>query len=117
LALVVGAAVVAGPAGAAKPQSGAGGSATSGSCSVTPSPVAIGADWTLRGSNLGAYALVNVLITDAAGGINAWNLQADASGATSVTWHSYAAGTSNVKMNESSRRKTTTVAACSFAVR
>src|SRR6185295_16260772 len=74
---------VAGPALAAKRVSSP---PMSGSCAVNPNSVAVGANWTLTGSNLGAYALVNVLISDSAGGINSWNLQADAAGTTSVTW-------------------------------
>jgi hypothetical protein len=105
---------VAGPAGAAKP--GSGSSASSGSCVVNPSPVALGANWTLTGSNLGANALVNVLITDAAGSVTSWNLQADGTGATSVTWHSYASGTSSVRFMKSGRHGGTVAAACSFVV-
>src|SRR5207249_4879367 len=104
---------VAAPAMAAKPVRSSTGS---GSCRVSPNPVAVGAAWTLTGSNLGAYALVNVLITDSAGGINSWNLQADATGTTSVTWHSYASGASSVKFMKGERHGTTAVAACSFWV-
>lgn len=113
LAVVATSLCVATPAMAAKPGSS---SAGSGSCSVSPNSVAVGASWTLTGSNLGAYALVNVLITDSAGGINSWNLQADATGTTSVTWHSYASGATSVKFMKSARHGSSTVAACSFTV-
>jgi hypothetical protein len=109
--LVVG--LMAGTAFAGKP----GGSSTSGSgtCSATPSPVDIGADYTLVGRGLGANAIVNVLIADAMG-TTSWNLQADASGTTSVTWHSYASGTSRVTFQQSKRHGFATVASCSFMV-
>src|SRR4029079_6896166 len=71
--LVVG--LVAGTAFAGKPGSGS----PSGTCSATPSPVDVGADYTLVGRGLGAYAVVNVLIGDSMG-TTSWNLQADASG-------------------------------------
>jgi hypothetical protein len=103
---------VAGPAIAAKPGST---STMTGSCAVNPNPVAVGAGYTLTGSNLGAYALVNVLITDSAG-TTSWNLQADASGTTSVYSYAYWSGTNSVKFLKSARHGTTTVAACSFSV-
>jgi len=88
---------------------------TTGSCAVNPNPVAVGAGYTLTGSNLGAYALVNVLITDSAG-TTSWNLQADASGTTSVSSYAYWSGTNSVKFMKSARHGSTTVAACSFTV-
>ena len=100
-------------ASAAKPGSTSGGS---GGCYVTPNPVAIGGNWTLTGTGLGAYTLVNVLITDASGGINSWNLQADANGVVTDTWHSYWSGTTNVKFNVTNHNKRTTIATCSFVV-
>jgi hypothetical protein len=56
------------------------------------------------------------MVTDAAGSVTSWNLQADASGAISDTWHSYASGTSNVKILEGGRHGSTVVATCSFMV-
>ena len=112
IALMGASLAIAAPAMAAKPGST---TATSGSCSVNPNPVAVAADYTLTGKNLGAYALVNVLIHDA-GGTTSWNLQADASGTTSVTWHSYFAGTSSVSFQKSAKHGSTTVASCSFTV-
>ncbi len=108
--LVVG--LIAGSAFAAK-----GGNTTTatGSCSATPSPVAVGADYTLVGTALGAYAIVNVLIHDSMG-TTSWNLQADAAGTTTVTWHSYAAGTSSVTFQKSRHHGFSTVASCTFAV-
>ena len=82
---------------------------------MTPSPVAVGADYTLTGTGLGAYAVVNVLITDS-GSTTSWNLQADGSGTTSVVWHSYWTGTSTVKFLKSSKHGSTVVASCSFLV-
>ena len=110
--LVVG--LMVGSAFAAKPTAG-GSSSGSGACSVNPNPVSVGADYTLTGTGLGAYAVVNVLISDS-GTTTSWNLQADASGTTSVTWHSYWAGTSSVRFLKSSRHGSTTVASCTFAV-
>jgi hypothetical protein len=108
--LVVG--LMAGTAFAAKPTQSSGGS---GSCWANPSPVAVGADYVLTGTGLGAYAIVNVLISDSVG-TTSWNLQADASGRTSVTWHSYWTGTSSVKFMKSSRHSSSVVASCTFAV-
>jgi hypothetical protein len=113
IAVVGFALAMAGPAGA-KPSRPASGSV--GSCAVNPNPVTVGASWTLSGSHLGGSALVNVMVTDAAGSVTSWNLQADTSGAISSTWHSYAAGTSNVKILEGGRHGSTVVAACSFVV-
>jgi hypothetical protein len=94
---------------------GGGGGTTSGTCWVNPNPVAIGADYTLTGAGLGAYAVVNVLITDS-GNTTSWNLMADASGTAAVTWHAYWTGTTSVSFLKSSRHGSTTVASCSFAV-
>jgi hypothetical protein len=91
-----------------------GGSPT-GSCSVSPNPVVLGGDYTLTGSGLGAFSVVNVLIADS-GGTTSWNLLADATGTTSITWHSYATGTSHVTIQESARHHTVIVASCSFPV-
>jgi hypothetical protein len=105
------------PALAAKGGGGkpSGGSTPTGTCWANPDPVAVGADYTLTGSGLGAGTLVNVLISDS-GATTSWNLQADASGTTSVTWHSYWTGTSNVTFQVNGRHGFSTVASCSFAV-
>ena len=87
----------------------------SGSCWVNPDPVTVGADYTLTGSGLGAGTLVNILISDS-GATTSWNLQADASGTASVTWHSYWTGTSRVTFQVNARHGFSTVASCSFAV-
>lgn len=108
--LVVG--LMAGTTFAGKPSRDTSGS---GSCAVNPNPVDVAADYTLTGTGLGAFALVNVLITDS-GSTTTWNLQADANGTTGVTWHSYWSGTSNVKFMKNIRRGSTTVASCSFSV-
>jgi hypothetical protein len=109
--LVVG--LMAGTAFAGKPSRG--GTTGTGTCSATPSPVDVGADYTLVGRGLGAYAIVNVLIADSMG-TTSWNLQADASGMTSVTWHSYASGTSRATFQQNKRHGFATVASCSFMV-
>jgi hypothetical protein len=109
--LVVG--LMAGTAFAAKPVNNSG--SGSGKCSASPNPVALGADYTLTGTGLGAGALVNVLIGDSMG-TTSWNLQADANGTASVTWHSYAVGTSKVTFQQNRRHGFTTVATCSFTV-
>jgi hypothetical protein len=112
LIAVIAVGLIAGTAFAGKPS---GGGTTGGSCSVNPNPVAVGSDYDLTGRNLGAGAIVNVLISDS-GGTTSWNLQADASGTASVTWHSYWTGTSSVKFLKSARHGSTTVASCTFAV-
>jgi hypothetical protein len=109
--LVVG--LMAGTTFAAKPIRDTSGG--SGACAVNPSPVAVAADYTLTGTGLGAYALVNILISDS-GNVSSWNLQADANGTTSLVWHSYWSGTSNVKFMKSGRHGATQVAGCSFSV-
>ncbi len=109
--LVVG--LAAGTVVARKPVPGGG--TGSGSCWATPNPVSVGANYTLTGTGLGAYAIVNVLISDS-GGTTSFNLQADGSGRTAVTWHSYWRGTSSVRFLKSSGRGTTTVASCAFSV-
>ena len=103
---------VAAPAMAAKPVHSSTGS---GSCVVNPSPVAVGGGYTLTGSNLGAFSLVNVLITDSAG-TTSLNLQADASGTATATSYAYWSGTNSVKFMKSARHGSTTVASCSFMV-
>jgi hypothetical protein len=105
--------LIAGSAFAGKP--GGGSTSGGGSCSVNPNPVTVAADYTLTGRGLGAYAIVNVLITDS-GSTTSWNLQADASGTATVTWHSYWTGTSSVKFMKSARHGSTTAASCSFTV-
>lgn len=103
----------AGPAYAGKPSSGG---STSGKCSVSPSTVSIGQDYTIAGSGLGAYTIVNVTVTDA-GGVTSFSLQADAYGSTSVVSRSYYSGTDSVKFTTSSGHKSSTVlATCSFSV-
>lgn len=97
---------------AARP--GSGGS-TSGSCAVTPNPVAVGADYTITGTNLGANAVVNLLLTDSHQ-TTSWNLQADASGTSKLVWHSYWTGTTTATYNKSAKHGSTTVATCSFTV-
>jgi hypothetical protein len=93
-----------------------GGSTSNGSCSVTPDPVAVGADYTLTGTGLGADALVNVLISDS-DVVSSWNLQADADGTSTLVWHSYWTGTTNVTYQESSgHHGSSVVASCSFTV-
>jgi hypothetical protein len=88
----------------------------SGSCSVNPNPVAVTADYTLTGTGLGADAIVNILISDSSN-TTSWNLQADANGSTSLVWHSYWTGTSNVTFQEANKHHGwTVVASCSFEV-
>jgi hypothetical protein len=89
------------------------GGSTSGSCSVSPNPTAVGADYTLTATGLDAYALVNVLISDS-NSVTSWNLQADASGTSVLVWHSYWTGTSSVTYQQNNGHRSTTVANCSF---
>jgi hypothetical protein len=92
-----------------------GGGTTAGSCSVNPNPVAVGADYTLTGTGLGAGTLVNVLISDP-GNTSSWNLQADSNGTSTLIWHSYWTGTTKVTYQVNGRHGSTVVASCSFAV-
>src|SRR5512133_872050 len=62
--------------GGGKPTSG---TTSAGTCVVNPDPVAVGADYTMVASGLGADRLVNVLISDS-GGTTSWNLASDSSG-------------------------------------
>jgi hypothetical protein len=95
---------------------GAASDAGSGSCSVNPNPVAVAADYTLTGTGFGADAIVNILISDSSN-TTSWNLQADADGSTSLVWHSYWTGTSNVTFQEANKHHGwTVVASCSFEV-
>ncbi len=109
--------VAAGLLGATAPAMAAkGGGATappSGSCSAAPSPVPVGTDYTLTGRGLGAYTIVNVLVSDSAG-TTSWNLQADANGTTAVVGRAYWTGTSKVTFQTG--RRNTVVASCSFSV-
>jgi hypothetical protein len=110
VALIVGTAFAAGKGGGGTTSGG------SGSCSANPNPVTVGADYTLVGTGLGAYTIVNVLISDSSS-TTSWNLQADANGTSTLVWHSYWAGTTKVTYKKSSgRNKTTVVATCSFSV-
>ena len=86
-----------------------------GSCSVSPNPVTVGADYVLTGTNLGANTLVNVLISDS-NTTSAWNLSADSNGTSVLTTHSYWKGTSTVKYQVLQRHKYTVIATCSFQV-
>jgi len=92
-----------------------GGSSASGSCDATPNPVDVGADYVLTGRGLGASTIVNVLITDS-NSTTSWNLQADANGTTTVTWHSYWSGTTSVRFMKNVRHGSTLVASCAFSV-
>jgi hypothetical protein len=104
------------PAYAKKPSSGgAPPPSGSGACSVSPSTVSVGQDYTISGSHLGAYVIVNVTVTDKAG-ITAFNLQADANGNTSVVTRSYTPGSDAVRFAVVAGRGSTTVATCSVTV-
>jgi hypothetical protein len=110
--LVVG--LMAGTAFAGKPSRG--GTTGAGACSVNPDPVAVGADYTLTGTGLGAYAIVNVMISDS-GVVSSWNLQADANGTSTLVWHSYWSGATKVTYQKSSgHHGYSVVASCSFNV-
>jgi len=107
---ILGATLITGTAFAGKP-----GGSTSGSCSVDPNPTTVGADYTLTGTGLDAYAIVNVLISDS-NSVTSWNLQADASGTSVLVWHSYWTGTSSVTYQQNNGHRSTTVASCTFEV-
>ena len=90
-------------------------SAARGSCSVAPNPVAVGATWTMSGSNLGASKNFTVTVSDA-GGTQYFFLASTSTGTMTFSWHSYYAGTSSVAIVDASGRKASTVASCSFQV-
>ena len=106
------------PAMAAKGGGGGSGPAAGGgaACSVTPNPVSVNTDYTLKATGLGAGAIVNEIVTDASGAMKAWQLQADASGTTSVVGHAYWAGQSDVTIQQQSHHGWSTLASCSFTV-
>jgi hypothetical protein len=93
-----------------KPASG-----QAGSCSITPDPVAVGADYTIWGSELPADAIVNVEVSDSHG-TALFIMGTDAYGNVSVTWHPYWAGTSTVSVSYKPRNKTVQLATCQFQV-
>jgi hypothetical protein len=64
-AAAIGSVVIAPTAARARPSAGAG--TASGTCSVTPNPVAVLATYTVSGSHLPAGQIVSVTITDPAG--------------------------------------------------
>lgn len=107
------------PTGALAGKPGGGGSTggSSGTCSVTPNPVAVGADYTVKGSNLGANRYVNVNVSDAVG-TTTFFAQTDGAGSVTVVWHAYRSGTSTVKITDNSTKRTsgTVLASCSFQV-
>lgn len=86
-----------------------------GSCSVTPNPVALNAQYTVTGTNLGASRSVNVYV-QGSGGMNTFFRYTDASGTTSVTWYASWTGSNNVSIYSSSGRKEALLASCSFTV-
>lgn len=87
--------------------------APSGSCAVTPDPVAAGSSYSLMGSELGAGQAMTVLVTDSAG-THSWNATADTDGIVTVTGHAAQAGPASVKIEKAGGH--TAVAICSFNV-
>jgi hypothetical protein len=85
------------------------------SCYVTPNTVNVGQSYTIYGSGFKRDELVNILINDAQV-TNSWNLKADASGNTLLTWHSNLKGTSIVRFSSSVGHKSETFASCTFQV-
>lgn len=104
-----------GTALAAKGGNGSGATTGSGSCSVTPNPVAVGSNWTMTGTGLPASTFVNVYDSDS-GGTTVWMAQTSSTGTVSITWHSYYAGTSTIKVTTALAKKASTLATCSFQV-
>jgi hypothetical protein len=84
---------------------------SSGQCAVAPGTVASGQQYTITGSGLGAYALVNVTISDG----EYFSVAANANGAISFTNQSYTRGMNTVNFVEGGRHRTV-VAACTFQV-
>ena len=102
------------PVAAKGPPSG-GTSSGSGTCYVTPNPVAVGSDWTMSATNLPASTFVNVYDVWS-GGTTVWMLQTSSTGTTSLTWHSYVAGTTTITIKTATSKKTSTLASCTFQV-
>ena len=114
--VLAGALAVGAPAFAAKPGASGSTGGTGASCSVTPNPVAVNADYTLTVVGLGSGTIVNEVVTDASGNAKVWQLQANSSGSTSVVGHTYWAGQSNVTIQKQVRHGWSTMATCSFMV-
>jgi hypothetical protein len=108
-------ALLSGTAFAGRGGSKNGGTTSTGSCTVTPNPVAVGANYTIYGKSLGANRLVNVQIQDVAG-TTVFNLATNSLGSVSVTWHSYWTGTSKVTIYDSGGRSLVFLTSCSFQV-
>jgi hypothetical protein len=88
---------------------------TSGSCSVTPNPAAVGKTYTVLGSRLGAGRIVNVLVTDSAG--TQWgSVQTDSTGSMQYVGVAAVSGGYSVKVTDSGR-KAATLASCAFSAR
>lgn len=111
LTAVVLVATLSGTTVAGKPGAGTGG----GSCSVSPNPVSIDAQYTATGWNLGANRSVNVYV-QGSGGVNTFFRYTDASGSTSVTWWATWTGTNSVSIYSAGGRKPALLASCSFIV-
>jgi hypothetical protein len=96
---------------------GSGGNTSSGggSCAVAPNPVAIGANWTMSAVNLPAGSYVDVYDADSSS-TTMWMAQVSSTGTLSMTWHSYLAGTSTIRITTTNTKKASTLASCSFRV-
>lgn len=108
------------PALAAKGGNGGGNghgrsTASAGSCSVTPDPVAVGDDYTVVGSGLEAGLLINVLVEDWMG-TAAFADQTDPTGSFSVTWRGYWSGPHTVSVFDISGVKPKLLTSCAFQV-
>ncbi len=84
------------------------------SCSVSPSPVAVGELYTVTAAGLPSDTSVNVRVSGS-GGSNLFMRITDGAGSTSVAWYATWSGTNDVTFASDSR-SSHLLASCSFSV-
>ena len=93
----------------------AGGSTPTGSCAVTPAPVAVGTSYTVTAYDVRPDTVFTVRVSDA-NGVQIFFLGSDSSGTGSGSTYAYAAGMNSVQVTYTDHRKTVVAASCSFEV-
>ena len=93
----------------------AGSGSTSGTCSESPNPVAVGGIYTITGSHLAANQLVNVQVSDAKG-TQIVSVITTSTGTLTATGQATVAGSYSVKITGGGR-KVSTYASCGFSAR
>ena len=90
-------------------------SSATGTCAVSPNPVAVNTSYTTDGFNLPSSVIVDVLATDATGATSSLTAMTDGSGFVSVSQHAWSAGPASVKITDTSRHHNL-LASCSFSI-